>query len=143
MKKMSLLTKGTIVAVLLALVLSSFPTVNALAKGDTKLEEKWDQLVTNYNRQSVNHTSAHKWVDRWIKTDKKATASEKAEVRKHLSICNSALTSAGAIVARHAGFDASGEVIDKGLARESIKDLAYYLRQHAGSIKNLKEHMGQ
>ena len=141
MQKLSLLTKGTIIALLLALVLSSFPTAVALAKGDTQLEKKWDQLVTNYNRQSVHHTSAHKWVENWLKTNKKATSSEKAEVRKHLSICNSAISSAGAIVARHAGFDADGTVIDKGLARESVKDLANYLRQHAGSIKNLREHI--
>ena len=38
--------------------------------------------------------------------------------------------------------DASGQVIDRGLATKSIKDLAYYLRQHAGSVKNLQEHMG-
>jgi hypothetical protein len=141
MKKISLLTKGTIVAILLALVLSSFPTANALAKGDTKLEEKWDQLVTNYNRQSVNHNGAHKWVANWLKS--KQSASDKEEIQKHLSICNSALASAGSIVWKHAGFDSTGKVIDKGLARESIKDLAYYLRQHAGSIKNLREHMGQ
>ena len=141
MKKMSLLTKGTIIAMLLALVLSSFPTTEALAKGDTRLEQKWDQLVTNYNRQTVNHTSAHNRVDRWLLTNKKATTPEKREVSKHLSICNSAIAAAGSIVAIHAGFDANGEVINKGLARQSIQDLANYLRQHAGSIKNLQEHM--
>ena len=144
MQKMSLLTKGTIVAILLALVLSSFPTTNALAKGNTQnLEDKWDQLVTNYNRQSIHHNSAHNWVDHWLKTEKKTSLTDKAEVRKHLSICNSAIASAGSIVAIHAGFDGTGKVIDKAQARKSIQDLAYYLRQHAGSIKNLKEHMGE
>ena len=143
MSKLSVVAKGAIIAILFALVLSSLPTASVLAAGNNgKLEEKWDQLVTNFDKQSVNHNSAHKWVENWLKTEKHATSSDKAEVRKHLSICNSALASAGSIVWSHAGFDASGKVIDKGLANKSIKDLAYYLRQHAGSIKNLQEHMG-
>jgi len=143
MSKMSVVAKGTIIAILLALVLSSFPTANVFAASKNgKLEEKWDQLVTNFDKQSVNHTSAHKWVERWLKTAKHATSSDKAEVQKHLTICNSALASAGAIIWSHPGFDASGKVVDKGLANRSIKDLANYLRQHAGSIKNLNEHMG-
>lgn len=142
MQKMSLLTKCTILAVLIALVLSSFPTVNVLAKGNTQnLENKWDQLVTNYNRQSIHHNSAHNAVDHWFNTYKKASLSEKDEVRKHLSICNGAITSAGSVVAQHAGFDVNGKVIDKALARKSIKDLGYYLQKHAGSIKNLNEHL--
>lgn len=142
MSKMSVVVKGTIIAILFALVLASFPTASVLAESNNeKTQDKWDQLVTNFDRQSINHNSAHKWVEHWLKTDKYATSSDKAEVRKHLSICNSALASAGAIVWSHAGFDASGKVIDRGLANKSIKDLAYYLRQHAGSIKNLREHM--
>ena len=142
MQKMSVLTKCTVIALLVALVLSSFPTVAVLAKGNTEnIENKWDQLVTNYNRQSINHNSAHSQVDHWFKTLKKGSSSEKAEVAKHLSICNSAIVSAGALVSSHAGFDANGKVVDKASAQKSIKDLAYYLRQHAGSLKNLQEHI--
>jgi hypothetical protein len=144
MKRMSLTTKCTIVAILIMLVLSSLPTVNVFAKGNNQnLETKWDQLVTNYNRQSTHHNSVHNWVEHWTKTHKKVSSSEKAEVRKHLSICNSAIASAGTIVAKHAGFDANGKVIDRAAAQKSIKDLAYYLRQHAGSVKNLQEHINQ
>ena len=142
MQKMSVLAKCTVIALLVALVLSSFPTVAVLAKGNTEnIENKWDQLVTNYNRQSINHNSAHNQVDHWFKTLKKGSSSEKAEVAKHLSICNSAIVAAGAIVSSHAGFDASGKIVDKASAQKSIKDLAYYLRQHAGSLKNLQEHI--
>ena len=142
MQKVSMLAKCTIIAVLIALVLSSFPTVNVLAKGDTpNLEKKWDQLVTNYNRQSTRHDSVHNWVDHWFKTHKEASYSEKAEVSKHLSICNSAIASAGTVVANHAGFDSNGKLVDRAAAQKSIKALAYYLRQHAGSVKNLQEHI--
>jgi hypothetical protein len=140
MKKVSVFANATILALLIALVLSSLPTASVFAKGNnTGLENKWDQLVTNFNRQSATHTSAHKWVEKWLKT--KHTTSEKEEVQKHLDICNSALASAGSIVWRHAGFDANGKVVDRASAIKSIKDLSNYLRQHAGSIKNLREHM--
>src|SRR5687768_13906148 len=140
MSKMSVLAKGTILAILIALVLSSFPTTSVFAGSNTKnLEDKWDQLVTNFNRQSLTHNGAHKWVENWLKTHKNASTSEKAEVSKHLSACNSALMSAQVIVSSRAGFDAKGKVIDRALAIKSIKDLAYYLRQHSGSVKNILE----
>lgn len=142
MVKTSVIFKLAVLAILLSLVFASLPTASAFARGDQpNLEKKWDQLVNNYDRQNSNHNSLHKWVDHWLATNKKASVSEKAEVQKHLSICNSAIMSAGAIVSQHAGFDAKGKVVDRAAAVKSIKDLAYYLRQHAGSIKNLQEHM--
>jgi hypothetical protein len=142
MSKISIFSKAIAFATLIALLFASLPTASVVAKGTNQgLEDKWSQLVTNYNRQSSNHSSAHKWVDHWQKTHKKATASEKAEVDKHLAICNSAIVAAGTIVSKHAGFDANGEVIDRGAAIKSIKDLSWYLRQHAGSIKNLAGHV--
>lgn len=139
MKGISLLARCTIVTVLVALVLSSFPTVNVLAKGNNQgLEDKWDQLVTNYARQSIRHNSVHKWADHWFKTTD-TTSSEKAEVTRYLTVCDSAIASAGTIAAKQAGFDAGGNVIDRGAAQKSIKDLAYYLQQHAGSVKKLEE----
>lgn len=142
MSKLSNFSKAIVVALLITLVLASFPTSGVVAKGTNQgLEDKWSQLVDNYTRQSINHASAHKWVDHWLKTNKPATTSDKNEIQKHLSICNSALMSAGAIVAQHAGFDAQGNVIDRGAAIKSIKNLSYYLRQHAGSLKNLEEHL--
>ena len=142
MSKMSVLAKATVVAVLIALLFASFPTTSVVAKGNKEgLERKWSQLVDNFNRQSTNHSSAHKWVDHWLKTNKNASVSDKEEVQKHLAICNSALLSAGSIVVKHAGFDAKGKVIDRAAAIKSIKDLTYYLRQHAGSIKNLNGHI--
>ncbi len=142
MSKMSLFAKATVFALLITLVFASFPMTSVIAKGNNQgLEDKWSQLVDNYIRQSSNHNSAHKWVDHWLTTDKKASVSEKSEVQKHLTICSSAIMSAGTIVSKHAGFDAEGKVIDRGAAIKSIKDLSYYLRQHAGSIKNLEDHI--
>ena len=137
-----MLKKVSLFTIIVVLVLASLPTANVLARGNNEaLEAKWDQLVTNFDRQSLTHNSVHNWVEHWLKTEKKASPSARAEIQKHLSICNSAFWGAQVIVARHAGFDSNGKVVDRVLAIKSIKDLAYYLRQHAGSVKSLREHM--
>lgn len=141
MSKTCFLSKATTVAILIALILASFPMTNVAAKGNTeRLEQKWDQLVTNFYQQKSNHDSAHNWVDHWMMADK-GSSSAKAEVSKHLSICNSAIIAAENIVAQHSGFDAKGKVTDKAAANKSIKDLSYYLQRHAGSIRSLDKHI--
>ena len=142
MSKTSVLFKSTVLAILIALLFASLPTASVVAKEtNTGLEKKWDQLVDNYNRQSSDHNGVHQWVDHWLKGNKNARSSRKADVLKHLEICNSAIIAAGIVVSNHAGFDATGNLVDRAAAIKSIKDLSYYLRQHAGSVKNLKEHL--
>ena len=142
MSKLSVFSKAITFAILIALVFASLPMTNVVAKGNNEdLEKKWDQLVSAFNTQYSHHASVHKQVDRWFTTHKKASLSDKAEVQKHLSICNSAILSAAAIVSKHAGFDTKGNVIERASALRSIDSLRYYLRQHAGSVKNLREHM--
>ena len=144
MSKISVFSKAIAFAILIALIFASIPATSVVAKGSTQsLEDKWSQLVTNYNRQSINHNSVHKWVDHWLTTSKEATGSEKAKVEKHLTQCNSAIMSAGAIVSKHAGFDTKGRLIERASALKSINQLSYYLRQHASSIKNLSEHVNK
>ncbi len=137
-----MLKRMTVLAILIALVVSAFPTAGVLAVGKTEkeLEKKWDQLLTNYDRQVTGHHKAHVWVEAWLNKDTQATAAEKAEVARHLATCNSALQTAHAIVGRHAGFNANGKVINKNLAYKSIKELGNALRAHAASVKNIAEH---
>jgi hypothetical protein len=140
MSRTSFFFKPTVFAILIALVLAALPTTSVVAKDTNEgLEKKWDQLVNNFETQSSKHNSVHKWADHWLKTHKKS--SEKAEVQKHVEICNSAIIAAGILVSKHAGFDAKGNLVDRASAIKSIKDLSYYLRLHAGSVKNLKEHI--
>ena len=138
MAKTSIFSKATVYTLLIALLFAYFPTSSVMAKKTNQgLEDKWSQLVTNYTRQSLHHTSVHKWVDRWLTNQKKESLSDRPDVQKHLTICNSAIMAAGTIVAKHAGFDASGNVIDRKAAIKSIRDLSDYLQQHAGAMKNL------
>jgi hypothetical protein len=144
MSKMPVVSKVIALAVVVALVLAALPTVSVYAGAtdpNTKLEAKWEQLVENYNRQSLTHKSAHNWADVWFKDHKDATASQKAKIQRHLDICNSALATAQSIVSVHAGFDMKGKVVDRASAITSIKQLGFYLRQHAGSVKNLGGHV--
>ena len=95
MSRMSVFSKATVFAILIALLFASFPTTSVIAKGTNQgLEKKWSQLVDNYTRQNSNHNSAHRWVDHWLKTKKNASVSEKNEIQKHLNICNSAIVAA-------------------------------------------------
>ncbi len=130
------------IAVLMALMLASFSTISVIAKGNTQgVEEKWDQLVSNYNRQAVAHNSVHHWAEVWLMHNKDASAADKAKIQKHLDICNSALAGATAIVMKHEGFDSKGKVVDKAAARQSIKDLNLLLLKHAASVRNLSAHV--
>jgi len=142
MFKTSVATRVISLAILITLLLASFATTGALAKGNNQgLENKWEQLVDNYNRQSMSHNSAHHWAEVWLKNNPDASDSKKAEVQKHLTICNSALGAAATIVSKHNGFDASGKVVDKSAAQKSAKDLALALQRHAASIRNLDAHV--
>jgi len=144
MFKTSVATRVISFAVLITLLLASFATTGAFAKGNNQgLENKWEQLVDSYNRQSMTHNSAHHWAEAWLKDNPDASASKKAEVQKHLTICNSALATATTIVSKHNGFDARGKVVDKAAARQSAKDLALVLQRHAASVRNLDAHINK
>ena len=139
MYKSSVLFKLSVLAILLALVLAALPTANAVAKDtNSSLEKKWSHLLDAYHTQYSMHNSVHNWVDAWIKN---APNSKKADVQKHLDICNSSIIGAGIVASKHAGFDAKGNLVDRAAAIKSIKDLRYYLQLHTGSVKNLKEHI--
>ena len=144
MFKTSFATRVISFAVLITLLLAPFATTVATAKGNNeRLENKWDQLVDSYNRQYLTHNNAHRWAENWLDDNRNASDTTKAEVQRHLDICNSALASATAIVLKHNGFDASGKVVDKAAAQKSVKDLALVLQRHAASIRNLDAHVNK
>ena len=142
MFKTSVATRVISFAVLITLLLASFPTAAAAAKTNNEgMVAKWSQLVDNYNRQYITHNSAHHWAEQWLNDNRNASDSKKAEVQRHLTICNAALASATSVVMKHNGFDAKGNVVDKAAAQKSIKDLAQSLQRHAASVRNLDAHV--
>ena len=139
----SVLWKATAIAVVLALVLATLPTVTVFATNESNknIETRWENAVKAFDRQAMNHKAAHNLADNWLKSHKNAKASEKAEVERHLATCNSAVYAGQQVVSLHSGFDASGKVIDRAQAIQSIKMLTRYVQQHAASVKNIKEHL--
>ena len=144
MVKISVATRVISFAVLITLLLASFATTGVFAKGNNQgLEIKWEKMVDSYNRQAMTHNSAHNWAEKWLQDNPNASDSKKAEVQRHLTICNSALAKATTIVTNHNGFDGSGKVVDKAAAQKSAKDLALALQQHAASIRRLDGHVNK
>jgi predicted component of type VI protein secretion system len=144
MFKTSVATRVISVAVLITLLLASFPTAASAARTNNRgLETKWARLVDRYYRQSISHNSAHRWVDLWMNANRRAPHSQKAELLSNLAKSDSAWASATVIAMQHRGFDANGNVVDKAAAQQSIKDLARALQHYAGSIKNLKTRIHQ
>ena len=138
MFKTSVTTRAISFAVLVTLLLASFPTAVAAAKDNNRgLEAKWAKLVDLYKRQSQIHNSAPRWLE-WTTNNSKASKSKKAELQKDLAISNAAWASVPSIVMRHNGFDAQGNVVDKAAAQQSVKDLSRALQRYTGAIKNLK-----
>ena len=144
MLKTSVATRVISFAVLITLLLASFPTAVAAAKDNNRgLEAKWAKLIDIYNRQSMTHNSAPRWVAQWMSDHKKAPARKKAELKKDLEISNAAWAPVPSIVMRHNGFDAQGNVVDKAAARQSVKDLSRALQRYNASIKKLKAFLRQ
>ena len=139
MFKTSVATRVISLVVLISLLLASFPTAVAAAKGNNGgLEAKWAKLMDLYHRQLTVHNSASLWVAHWISDHRNAPERKKAELQKDLAISNAAWAPVPSIVLRHSGFDAHGTVVDKAAARQSVKELSRALQRHSASIRKLR-----
>ncbi len=126
-------------AVLLALLLASFPTAGVAAKTDNRgLEVKWVKLMETYDRQLIIHNSVPHQVAHWMSDYRRAPKRIRTQVQNDLALSNTAWVPVSSIAMRHAGFDAQGRLIDKAAAQQSIKDLSLALQRYKKSIKNLK-----
>lgn len=139
MCKTSVTTRVISFAVLIALLLASFPTAAAAAKDNNRgLEAKWAKLIDVYKRQSVTHNSVPRWVAQWLSDHKRTPARKEAEIRKDLAKSNAAWAPVSSLVFSHNGFDAQGNVVDRAAARQSVKDLSRALQRYKASLKSLR-----
>src|SRR5512135_2078267 len=92
MLKTSVAARVISFAVLLTLLLASFPTAvaGAAKTNNNGLERKWAKLVDTYNRQSLIHDGASRWVAQWMADHRRAPASQKAEIQSDLTKSNTA-----------------------------------------------------
>ena len=143
MLKTSFATRVISLAVLITFLFASFPTAAAAAKENKGLEAKWAKLVEIYNRQFLIHDGINRGVQQWLSDNRKAPAKKRAQLQSDLAKSNAAWAPLPFIVARHNGFDAQGNLVDKAAAQQSIKDLSQALKRYTGSVKNLKALMRQ
>jgi type I site-specific restriction endonuclease len=139
MFKTSVATRLISCAVLITLLLGSFPTAASAAETNNHgLETKWAKLIDTYNRQSLIHDGVPRWVAHWLDDHRRAPASKKAELQKDLAKSNNAWAPVSSIVTRHNGFDTNGNVVDRAAARQSVKDLSKALKRYIASVRNLR-----
>ena len=144
MFKTSIATKVISFAVLISLLLASFPTAVFAAQDNNRgLEAKWAKLLETYNRQMIIHNSVPHQVAHWMSDYRRAPKRIKAEIQKDLDISNAAWTPVASIVMKHTGFDAQGKIIDKVAAQKSINELSKALQHYKTAVKNLKTLMRQ
>jgi hypothetical protein len=142
MFKMSVLSKVTTFAIIIALVLASLPMTSVFAGSPEKekLEAKWDELNQMFKTQKSSHNLVERMHKNWhANVEKNATPAEKAAFDRNLSVCDTALVAAETIIANHEGFDKKGKVIDLVPATKSVKDLNTYILKHASALKNIRE----
>lgn len=138
------ITKLISFAVLLSLLLASFPTAVVAAKSDNRgLEAKWAKLIETYNRQAIIHNSVPHQVAHWMSDYRRAPKRIKAEIQKDLDLSNTAWVPVASLVMKHSGFDANGKIIDKAAAQQSIKDLSKAIQRYKTATRNLKTLMHQ
>ena len=139
MFKTSITARVFSVAVLIALLLASFPTAATAAKTNNQgLKAKWAKLVDTYNRQSKNHDGSHRAVTQWLSDNRRAPKAKKAELQQALAKSDAAWAAATAIVISHNGFDANGNIVDKAAAQRSAKELAGALQRYIGSLRQVR-----
>lgn len=132
--------KMFVFAIIAALVLAALPTTGVFASSGRKadLESKWEELNNILTTQSFQHTKVENMDKNWHKKiEGKTSTSDQGIYYRNMSKCDSAFMAAQNIAWLHAGFDKNGKVIDTGLASKSVKNLNWYLQQHAAALRQL------
>lgn len=134
--------------ILIALVLASFPTLGVLAGGPgpsvVKMEADWDKYVTAVDKIAFTHSKADFIAEEWLGDHKDASARNKTALQNALTGYHQNLDAAKAIIQKHDGFDAKGNVIEVAAASKSLKHLGQHLellRSYWHTLTNLDTHL--
>jgi hypothetical protein len=142
MSKMSLVSKGTVIATVIAMALAAFSATSVFAAGSTTtaastqtivsgLEQSWkldsssiqiESAVLNRFDRALDSTSENGNI---VNRDERSVPM----AYKDFSLI---LNKAQAVVSAHAGFDATGAVTDQTQAAKSVQDLSKYLSELRG-----------
>lgn len=133
--------KLVLAALILALLVSFVPAVNALAAPaaryeipeDNHIEEEW----SNKRDQMWGHNLFYASV-RLYPADFKNSA-DLAQAQYYLDKYKAAWKQANTVIVNHAGFDINGNITDLKLADQSVRDLAMYLHMMRGMREKFAE----
>lgn len=137
-----MLRKVYVFAMLIAIVLASFPSVGVQAAGGEKakkLEAKWSQYVKSVDRMTFLHDKIDVKAAKWLKEHKNAKDPTRNHLANHLKAYHTNLNAAEKIVQAHDGFDAKGKVVDLGAADKSVKHLGEHIALLLPAWQGLKD----
>jgi hypothetical protein len=139
MSKMSLVSKGTVIATIIAMTLAAFSATSVFAAGSTTtatstqavnsgLVQSWKIENASIQFESAVLNRFDRSLDGTAESGNLVNRDERSVpmAYKDFSLI---LNKAQAVVSAHAGFDASGAVTDQTQAAKSVQDLSIYLSQ--------------
>jgi hypothetical protein len=146
-KKTALFKKFALAALALAIVLAAFPFAGASAAGlngqanvqpdNTRLENIWARQQATYQRQGNRLENASSFIAKVQTLINKANAKgwDTSAVQAALNALTAVFPAVqaahapgAAIIASHAGFDASGKVTERATAIATVKSLAQVIQ---------------
>ena len=147
MSKVSILSKGTVLATVIALALATVSATSAFAAGSTttatstqavsqNLEKNWKAELSSLQFENAFFGRVDRMLDNFGSQAKDANHAGRTKDNTPMAFRSFSyfLNKAEAIVSTHAGFDASGNVTDQTQATKSVEDLNIYLSQLRGVL---------
>jgi len=134
---MKVISRSTVFATIIALTLVSVSVTSVFAASpmlgsstqnrDRGLEAKWKNELSALQRYKFLYGQIAKWESVWLREHRSHYS--RAKKNRYANEVHLALQQAEMIVAKHAGFDEKGNVIDQNQAIQSVKNLSMYLNK--------------
>ncbi len=143
MLKKTIVSKGTIVATIVALTLAAISATGAFAAGPTKpsqtsaqaaaavLQNDWkfDASLFKLESAAFNHVDSLLDSNARRRSDVDTSGRNGKERTRTFITVNMILDKAQALIKDHAGFDATNQVTDQTQAQKTVKQLNVYLNE--------------
>jgi len=91
------------------------------------LEAKWKNELNALQRYKYLDGQISKWISVWLRQNRSHYS--RAKKNRYANEIHLAVRQAEIIAAKHAGFDAKGNVINQNQAIQSVKNLSMYLNK--------------
>jgi hypothetical protein len=147
MLKVSMFSKSSLIATIVALALASVSATSVFAASSKSttphqqgvvqnLQSDWKSDKTSLHAQVLMVTKVQAWAKAWLKDN--TTTADKSKANDLVSRFNSTLRQTQSIVSKHAGFNSNGVVTDSTLASKSVTDLGNALHQLNAIMRQIR-----